>query len=450
MLIRSVRFKSIFGRSKILFKLNKVCVSTEATSLNKDEEESNGVFKLYEERIQDGTLLPDVYQTKIVKVLHEIQEELGNYSRPKPSFFSRFLNVKQNIMAPKGLYLYGSVGCGKTMLMDLFHDSCMVKRKSRIHFNNFMLDVHNKMHDLKKTVSPRMRGSNHWYDPIPPVAEAIGNKSWLLCFDEFQVTDIADAMILKRLFTELFKNGITVIATSNRSPDDLYKNGLQRSNFVPFIQILKDNCHCLSLDSGIDYRQKAVKDKSTFFVLSDETVETEVETQFKILCSQETDVVRSKTLSIKGRNVEFECTCGGVLNSTFDELCNRALGAIDYVHLSHIFHTVIIKEIPRLTLKRKTEARRFITLIDTLYDNKVRVICSSFVTHAQLFHAVSSESTITDEQRVLMDDLKIGDKSDNADANIFTGSEEVFAFDRTVSRLSEMQTSDYWNQCVVY
>ncbi|KAH0813157.1 hypothetical protein GEV33_009636 [Tenebrio molitor] len=305
-------------------------------------------------------------------------------------------------------------------------------------------DVHEKIHETKKDVvrdfSERKLKP---FDPIPIVADLISANSWMICFDEFQVTDIADAMILKRLFTHLFNNGIVMVATSNRPPDDLYKNGLQRSNFLPFIPVLKNHCEIISLDSGIDYRLKGQTSKSNYFVKSQHKLDP-IEPIFKYLCSKENDVVRSRTLNIQGRDVTFRKACGGVLDTSFEELCDRPLGANDYLHLAQFFHTVIIRDVPQMSLKIKSPARRFITLIDALYDHRIKVVVSADVPIKELFLSQKPDAGISDENRMLMDDLKI--EKDDATASIFTGDEEIFAFDRTISRLTQMQSEEYWNK----
>lgn len=333
-------------------------------------------------------LNPDPMQDQAVQWLHNLYEELL-----KPQKKSWFGWGEKHLI--KGLYMWGGVGRGKTMIMDLFYETLPFEDKRRVHFNVFMLDVHNSIKILRE----EGQGQN----PLRHIAAEIAKNVRVLCFDEFQVYDIADAMVLAELFGCLFLEGVTVIATSNVAPDDLYKDGLQRARFLPFIDVVKKHMDVLHLDSDIDYRQQAIRDDGVYFIES----ESRMQALFEKLTFPH--AAKKDCLMIKGRQLPVLKAVNGHAWTGFDELCEKPRGAVDYQALAKAYHTIFLNEVPRMGYDRRNEAKRFILLIDTLYDAGIRLVMNAEVEPQRLYH----------------------------------GKDHAFEFERTISRLTEMQGEEY-------
>ena len=301
---------------------------------------------------------------------------------------------------PMGLYLYGAVGRGKSMLMDMFVEHVPVEKKRRVHFHAFMQETHARIHAYRQA-HPKSG------DPMPAIAAALAKEVTLLCFDEFQVKDIADASILGRLFALLLDAGIVMVATSNRHPDDLYKGGLNRHRFLPFIDLMKQRLFLHELSSEKDYRLARLQARPVWFTPCGPRARAALDERF--LSLTEGVAAAPLTIELKGRSLDIAHAAGGVARLRFDDLCIAARGAADYLALAAHFHTVLIDNIPKLEPQKKNEAVRFVTLIDALYEAKVKLIASADGTPQELYPA----------------------------------GDEAFEFERTVSRLMEMQSRDY-------
>ncbi len=324
---------------------------------------TDSLSREYAGRVAAGELHHDAAQEAVVARLDALARELVDWNRGRRGLRRLFGG---RAPAPKGLYIHGSVGRGKTMLMDLFFASVNLESKQRVHFHEFMADVHERIGEARKSAAG---------DPIPLVAEWIANETRLLCFDELHVTDIADAMILGRLFKVLFGEEVVVVATSNAHPTDLYKNGLNRQLFVPFIDLIGQHMEVLELDSAKDFRLEKLSGRPLYFT----PVNADAVAGMDALWSDMTGGANSQSfkLEVKGREVVVPRAAMGIARFNFDDLCVKPLGSLDYLAIARAFHTVMIDGIPVLTRNRRNEARRLINLIDTLYDNRINLIVSA-------------------------------------------------------------------------
>jgi cell division protein ZapE len=365
------------------------------------------VLDLYYDLVASGDLECDPAQEAALEELDALARRLHDYKLPgKPNPLRRLFSRKPNHAPVRGLYIWGAVGRGKTMIMDLFFEAAPVARKRRVHFHAFMADVHARIHAYRQKLKA---GEVKGEDPIAPVARDLARKAALLCFDEFAVTDIADAMILGRLFTALFAHGVVVVATSNVVPEKLYENGLNRALFVPFIHLLQERMEVIELQSRTDFRLEKLSNEPVYHVPADAAAKRKIDRMFKKLTGL--DRGRPSVVEVLGRKVKVPERAGGVARFGFADLCELPLGATDYLELAQEFHTLIIDAIPVMDESKRNEAKRFINLIDALYDRHVKLITSAAAEPTELYRAKNGH--------------------------------EAFQFDRTASRLIEMRSTEY-------
>lgn len=325
---------------------------------------------LYDQRVAAGDLRPDPAQIVALAPLDRIREALEN-APPPPKM--RLFRKPPAPPPVRGLYLWGGVGRGKSMLMDFFFENLAIEGKRRVHFHAFMQEVHAGLH------AARADGAG---DALRPVATRMADGLRLLCLDEMQITDITDAMIVGRLFELLFAAGVGVITTSNRVPDDLYKDGLQRDRFLPFIAVIKDRLEVMHLASPTDYRQNRLTGADVYFTPADRLAR---EAMTAIWHDFAQGAGTSLVLGVQGREVEIPLFHNGVGRATFWDLCAKPLGPADYLAIAQAVRVLLLEDIPQLSSENYNEARRFVTLIDALYEGRVRLIASAAATPEMLY-----------------------------------------------------------------
>jgi cell division protein ZapE len=344
----------------------------------------NSVSAQYAALIAAGEIERDPAQETVLPKLARLESQIAAHRRArKPSALGWLFGRRQTDAPPiRGLYLFGEVGRGKTMLMDLFFAASPVVRKRRAHFHEFMTDVHERVHRYRQKLK---RDEVTGDDPIAPVAMEIAAESWLLCFDEFHVTDIADAMILGRLFTQLFAQGVVLVATSNVAPGDLYRDGLNRALFLPFIALLEERMEVVRVEARVDFRLEKLAAVPVWYVPADARADAALDTAWRRLTGGHHGA--EQKLAVKGRVTRVPRAAKGVARFSFADLCGHPLGAVDYLKIAHEFHTILIDHIPVMDFDRRNETKRFIILIDTFYDQAVKLVASAAAEPDALYRA---------------------------------------------------------------
>jgi cell division protein ZapE len=359
------------------------------------------VRSLYQRALQRRGFIADPAQERAVERLQQLYDEWRAYKAKRPTRLHRLV-VHPTL--PRGVYLWGGVGRGKSFLMDSFYSCVPLVRKHRVHFHHFMRDVHRSLDKLKGEPNPLDR-----------LAERIARRWRLICFDEMHVNDVADAMILGRLLKQTMDEGVVYCMTSNYAPDDLYKDGLKREDFLPTIKLLHDRLDVVHVDAGVDYRLRAFERSRTYFTPLGPQAEAGLLQVFRGVAETEQETA---ALEIEGRKIPYRHRAGGVVWFDFDVICGRGRSQLDYLQLAQEFHTVIVSGVPRLTSARMDEARRFTLLVDVFYDNRVKLFISAQAPPEQLLQ--KDEAHPEPQARAM-----------------------AIEFDRTVSRLVEMQSRDY-------
>jgi cell division protein ZapE len=360
----------------------------------------------YQALVSSGAIESDAAQEQAAEALADLEQRLANYKPPRKQGLLGRLFADKNELPPRGLYIHGEVGRGKTMLMDMFFEHSSVVNKRRAHFHEFMAEVHERIHGYRQDIA---RGEIGNGDVIALTAASIFDEAWLLCFDEFHVTDIADAMILGRLFAKLFELGTVVVTTSNVAPEDLYKGGLNRALFLPFIAQIADHMDVLRLEARTDFRLEKLAGVKMWLVPADHAADAALNKAWARMTGNAR--CNPREISVKGRILHVPCSAKGVARFSFADLCQKPLAASDYLRLAHDYHTIMIDRIPVMDYPDRNVAKRFIALIDTLYDNAVKVMASADADPLSLYVA--------------------------------TEGDEANEFKRTSSRLIEMSSETY-------